>query len=203
MAQLWGKEMKISLVRHGRPIVNLSSRIRSKEFSAWLSAYDEAGIDHSLPPPAALKRLLASCALVLTSPAKRAVESADVLDLRAERKITIDAREAPLPTRIIWPLSHRPTVFTVIARIVWLSGLVRANEDKQEVRRRARDLTLELSALSLHFGHVALIGHGYMNMLLCKNLEASGWCSSGSRANGYWSCLHFEKEQFNQSPPQP
>jgi broad specificity phosphatase PhoE len=191
--------MKISLVRHGRPTANLSSRICAKGFSAWLEAYDEAGIDGSLPPPEALRQSLASCSLLVSSPARRATESANALRLVAERQIMSDAREAPLPTRFIWPFSHRPATFTVIARTLWLFGLARADEDKYAVRLRSRDLTRKLCSLSRDFGHVALVGHGYMNIFLRRNFQADGWRSSGARTNGYWSCCHFEKEEPNQA----
>src|SRR4051812_47880899 len=104
--------MTISLVRHGRPMANLSSRIRASAFSEWLRTYDEAGIDRSLPPPHALKKSLAACTIVVTSPAKRATESADVLNLHAERKVVMDAREVPLPVRLVWPVSHRPATLS-------------------------------------------------------------------------------------------
>ncbi|MEO6992637.1 MAG: hypothetical protein ABI273_03310 [Lacunisphaera sp.] len=186
--------MKISLLRHGRPDADLLSSIRAKDFSTWLLAYDEAGIDRSLPPPDVVRRSLASCTLLLTSPARRAVESADALDLRAGRRIAIDAREAPLPTKIVWPLSHRPAVFTVIARVLWVLGLARAKEDKQAVRLRACSLAGQLAALACESGNVALIGHGYMNIFLRKALEATGWHSLESGNHGYWSISQFEKK---------
>jgi len=187
-------------VRHGRPNARHTCRLRANEFPAWLRAYDEAGIDPLLPPPEALKAALATCKLLLTSPAKRATESADALALRIGRQIAIDAREAPLPTRIIWPIAHRPATFTVIARVLWLLGLARAEEDKHAVRLRARNLTHQLCTLSRDLGHVALIGHGYTNIFLRQNLKSSGWRSLSSRAHGYWSSWHFEKQDSGGRP---
>lgn len=178
------------------PDADLSSSIRARDFPAWLLAYDEAGIDRSLPPPDAVRRALASCRLLLTSPSRRAVESADALDPRAERRIAIDAREAPLPTKIVWPLSHRPAVFTVIARVLWVLELARAKEDRQAVRRRASSLADQLAALACESGHVGLVGHGYMNIYLRKALEATDWHSLESGKHGYWSLSQFGKEKI-------
>jgi hypothetical protein len=136
----------------------------------------------------------------MTSPAKRATESADALDLIAERKIVIDAREVPLPARIVWPVLHRPATFTVVARTLWLLGLAQAEETKQEVRCRADNLARQLCMLSRDFGHIVLVGHGYMNWLLRKNLQEAGWRASGSRMHAYWSCSRFEKETPNKAP---
>ncbi len=158
-----------------------------------------AGIDATLPPPDCLTSSLAACALFVSGPARRAIESAEALGAAAERRVAIDAREAPLPKRIVWPFSHRPATFVVVARILWLLGFVRAEESKQQVGVRARHLASQLSALARDFGHVALVGHGYMNVFLRKQLEAAGWRSSAPRTHGYWSCSHLEKTEPNQS----
>lgn len=194
--------MKISLIRHGRPTARQSSRIRAATFAAWLREYDEAGIDATLPPPDCLTRSLETCALIVTSPAKRAIQSADKLGAAAERRVSAEARETPLPARLVWPFSHRPATFVVIARILWLLGFARAEESKQQVGLRARLLAFQLCALARDFGHVALVGHGYMRVYLRKQLEAAGWRSSDSRAHGYWSCSHFEKEEPNSERPE-
>ena len=185
--------MKISLIRHGRPTARQSSRISAATFAAWLREYDEAGIDATLPPPDRLTRSLATCSLVVTSPLRRAIESADRLGLAAERRVTIEAREVELPPRLKWPVPHRPATFVGLARFLWLLRLARAQEDIQQVGVRARLLALELSALAQDHGHVALVGHGYLNLFLRQQLEAAGWRSSDPRARGYWSCAHFEK----------
>lgn len=185
--------MKISLIRHGRPTARKSSRIGAATFAAWLREYDEAGIDPTLPPPDRLTRSLATCSLLVTSPMRRAIESADLLGVAVERRVAVDAREVPLPGRLIWPLPHRPATFVVAARILWLLGFARAEEDKQQVGSRARRLALQLRALAWDHGHVALVGHGYMNVFLRKQLEAAGWRSPDPRTHGYWSCSHLEK----------
>ena len=191
--------MKISLIRHGRTTARQAPRIRATTFAAWLSEYDQAGIDPTLPPPDSLTRSLATCALLITSPTRRAIESATALGVAAERRVVFEAREAPLPSRIVWPLSHRPRTFVVVARILWLLGLARAEESKKQVVLRAQHLASQLSSLAFDFGHVALVGHGYMNIFLRKQLEGAGWGSSDSRSHSHWSCSHLEKSKPNQS----
>lgn len=178
-------------------------RIRAATFATWLREYDEAGLDATLPPPDGLTRSLATCALFFTSPARRAIESGEVLAASAERRVAVDAREAPLPTRIAWPFSHRPATFVVAARTLWLLGFARAEESKQQVELRARHLVIQLSASARDFGHVALVGHGYMNIFLRKQLEAAGWRSSDSRSHRYWSCSHYEKSEHSHQLLQP
>ena len=186
---------RISLIRHGRPAANLTSRITGHEFEEWLRDYDKAGIDASLPPPSALLQSLSTCALVLTSPAARAVESTAMLGLSIHREVCADAIEAPLPTRISWPLPSRPATLTAVARISWLLGVGRAKESKKDVRYRAQKLAHLLSSRAADCGHVALVTHGYLIRFLRPVLEHSGWRCSAGRSFGYWSCAHFDREQ--------
>ena len=121
--------MRISLVRHGRPAVDLKSRITGRMFEEWLRAYESAGIESSSSPPGELTRSLASCALIITSPATRAIQSAERLPISAVREICADAAEAPLPWRLNCPVPLRPAAFTVLARVLWLLGVARAEEN--------------------------------------------------------------------------
>ncbi len=52
--------MKIALVRHGRPDVDFSNG--SAHHLDWVEAYDLAGIDPELPPPARVREIAAASA---------------------------------------------------------------------------------------------------------------------------------------------
>jgi broad specificity phosphatase PhoE len=188
--------MKISLIRHGRPDADLISRIAGHQFPEWLRRYEEAGVDRLLPPPDELRKSVAQCRVLASSPAARAQGSADLLELLAQRIVFPDASEAPLPTRIICPMPLKPATMTVVARVLWLLGLASASEDKTAVQRRACRLADDLSMLARTRGHVALVGHGYMTRFLTRALKASGWRCTSSAGSGYWSDSHFEPIQL-------
>lgn len=187
--------MKVSLIRHGRPAIDLTTRITGRQFAAWLAAYDQAGLDRSLPPSAALVSSLADCRLLLTSPTRRARESADCLALALQSRLVAtpipDAAEAPLPTSLPWPFSTRSTILVVVARALWLLRLAPAKENKSSVSLRARRLADHLTACSREAGHVALVGHGYMHLFTRRALEKSGWKCLRAQGHGYWSCAQF------------
>lgn len=61
--------MKISLIRHGRPLVDYRARIKGSALGAWLDAYEHAAVDHALPPPERCVALAEECSCVVTSPA--------------------------------------------------------------------------------------------------------------------------------------
>jgi hypothetical protein len=185
--------VKISLVRHGRPLVDIKSRITAGQFAAWLSAYESAAVDPSFAPPTGLIAALRDCALVLTSPAPRATGSAELLKFSAPVQVCAEASEAPLPARLRWPLRMRPASFTALARIWWLLGLVEAHETVREVRRRAARVAHVLAAHALQRGHVALVSHGYFIRFLSAELRSSGWHRSRNQGCGYWSHTQLEK----------
>ncbi len=196
--------MKVSLIRHGRPAADLSTRITGRQFAAWLAAYDQAGLDCSLPPPTTLLSSLTHRPLLLTSPTRRAHESAHFLasaltaslaphpTSAVAPEIALDAVEAPLPASVFWPFPSRPATLTVVARLLWLLRLASTAENKTAVTRRARRLADQLTARSREVGHLALVGHGYLHIFTQRALVDLGWTCFHSDGHGYWSCSQFE-----------
>jgi broad specificity phosphatase PhoE len=185
--------MKVTLIRHGRPAADLSTRITGREFAAWLATYDCAGVDPALPPPGDLVAALADCRLLLTSPTRRARESAQLLATDCSPQVEPAAVEAPLPTSLAWPFPIRPAALTVIARLLWLLRLAPTAEKHTLVRLRAQRLADRLTDRSRAVGPVALVGHGYMHVFTRRSLENSGWKCVHARGHGYWSHAQFER----------
>jgi broad specificity phosphatase PhoE len=186
--------MKISLIRHGRPVIDMRSRIEGRELGRWLNAYDEAAIDPNYPPPEEVRHSIADCRRIVTSPARRAVTSAALLAPTIESQVSADAAEAPLPSRITTIVRMNPRALIVVARILWLAGLASASEGKDEVRARALRLAAELEQLARVHDHVGLVGHGYMIRFLQQPLEKLGWRCIAAREMQYWSRKQFEKK---------
>src|SRR5579884_4059108 len=70
----------IHLVRHGRSAHVQSGWLDRQQFLRWREAYETAGIATDERPPAELKQLAAKCAVIVSSPAARARDSAMLLD---------------------------------------------------------------------------------------------------------------------------
>lgn len=192
--------MKISLVRHGRPRIDLSERIKARDFSAWLVRYDEAALDGSLPPPRELIHAVSDCGCLLHSPTRRAVDSAGLLGLSVEPRVSPDAVEVPLPDRFFCPVALKPATLAVVARVWWTFGLATAAEGKRQAHSRARALAAQLEALAVESGHVVLVGHGYTNYLTYGALVRVGWKRVGPAGRGFWSHTQFTKPSAPQAP---
>jgi broad specificity phosphatase PhoE len=191
--------MRISLIRHGRPAIDYHTRISGVALDSWLHAYERAGMDVSLQPPAALKEALVDCSVIITSGARRAIDSADLLRLSARRLQLDVAHEAPLPRCVVFPVKLKPLTLTVIARSLWLFKLVAASESRAESIARARRFALVLEGYAEESEHVAVVGHGYFHRFTAAALRRAGWSTVRS-GHGYWSLSQFQKKAPNKAP---
>jgi broad specificity phosphatase PhoE len=175
----------IVLIRHGPVAVKASGLLSFQAFAAFISAYEEAGIEACARPPAQLIPILRRVSRIYASDAPRVTETLSRLGVTAD---VVDAsyREAPpraprLPGQ--WP------------EIVWLA-LARARgafdpalaPARADLRRRVRICCDELREAALQ-GDVALIGHGWFNRAVAKDLAAEGWRQTGPGFRRPWGHL--------------
>lgn len=112
--------MKIVLVRHGKPNVDMKTRISPGEMFSWIQNYDDSKVNESCP-----SLLLDSISLddffIVSSSLPRALTSLDILRVKPAM---IDSvfHEAELPvSNISRPkLSLLTNVF--LLRVLWLMG---------------------------------------------------------------------------------
>ena len=104
-----------------------------------------------------------------------------------------EAVEAPLPNSVPWPFPCRPATLTVVARIFWLLRLSDAPENRHATHHRVRQLAAELTTSARAAGSIALVGHGYLHLLVRPVLERAGWRRVHASPRGYWSSSHFEQ----------
>ncbi len=112
--------------------------------------------------------------MIVSSNAPRALTSVQALGLKPA---FVDAlfREAPLPYGH-WKLPRlSPFTWAFILRVLWLCGYSRRVESVGIARMRARTAAQRLSQSLASEGPVLLLGHGFMNRMIARQLEADGW----------------------------
>jgi broad specificity phosphatase PhoE len=183
--------MQIALVRHGRPDVDFSQG--SARHLDWVEAYDLAGIDPALPPPARVRELAEASAYALSSDLFRAVDSLAAL-----------AREDPAPAESLFrevglrglpasPFPLHPRLRAPLARFGWSLGWTLLSEGAPALHRRAGAASKRLSTLAATHGSVLLLGHGYFNTLIAWRLLAAGWRGPVWPTGRYWSVAVYRK----------
>ncbi|HET6437798.1 MAG TPA: histidine phosphatase family protein [Anaeromyxobacter sp.] len=185
--------MEIVLVRHGRVAFDRRARVHQPDLAARLAQFREAGIVQGTIPPPKVRRLAERVAHLTSSDLPRAVESARAL--ARSQPVPADAlfREADVPPDLPLPLPLRFSTWVALGRLAWLLGYTSQCESGRQVRERARRAALRLAQLASQHGSVMLVGHGYFNILLARELRRLGFQGPrlGPRRN--WSAARFCK----------
>jgi broad specificity phosphatase PhoE len=179
--------MEIILIRHGKPLFDERKWLIGSEFSLWVKQYDLSGVQEEDSYPKH------SSQLVVTSDLKRSIDSAQLLN--PNEKVIADPlfREVELPV-MNSDLRLSPRVWTILLRLVWLSGYSRGCESYQEAKRRAAAASAKLVEWALIHDSIMLVGHGFFNMLIAKELLKSGWTGKRKAGSKYWSSTVYTLE---------
>lgn len=181
--------MTIILMRHGRPSLRPMGRIAARDMASWIQEYHRCEIENE-DPPALSVELARQAVHVVTSVAPRAVVSTMALGLTptvAEAQFG----EAELPfADWRWPKLD-PKLWAALFRLLWLFGYSREAEPFPVARARSQSAAERLIGLA-EDGPVLLLGHGVMNRLIAKALEAKGWSSPDKGGHGFWDARVFK-----------
>ncbi|WP_300000998.1 histidine phosphatase family protein [uncultured Cedecea sp.] len=175
--------MELLLLRHGKPEIESVTTIRAAAMNAWIKDYDAAGITDA--PDASV---VAACQkhFVVTSPMPRALESVTALGLKPYMIIAALC-EAPLPAFNLPLLKLTPLTWATLYRLFWMAGVSGDVESFTSVKKRAASVADELANLTEAHGRVLSVGHGFMNMLIARELQKAGWKQQNPRESGYWA----------------
>ena len=185
--------MRIVLARHGRPAWDFRTPVGGHEFGDWRRGEDNAPLESSSAPPAALVELIHQAKCVFTSPLRRSRESAALLAPGAATVVDADFREAELPCEFHAGARLPPEVWGLFARSAWLCGWAAGVETFSAARARAAKAAAVLGARAARDGLVVLVGHGFMNILIARQLRAAGWRGPRLPSQKHWGFAIYER----------
>ncbi|MEO4016319.1 MULTISPECIES: histidine phosphatase family protein [Pseudomonas] len=137
--------------------------------------------------------LAVTAKVIVSSSAPRALTSVRALGLQPTLIDEIFC-EAQLPYGR-WTLPRlSPFTWAFILRILWLCGFSGKVESARKARTRANTAAQRLQSLTSE-GAVLLLGHGFMNRMIAKQLEAAGWTRKKSNGNRYWGATTYRMNQ--------
>ncbi|MBU8917620.1 histidine phosphatase family protein [Bacillus sp. FJAT-29953] len=188
--------MEISLIRHGRSLWTENNPMTCKEFKKWVEQYEGSGVYSENSYPSETLRLMSAANIVITSDLKRSIESASYLNSNIK---TISAplfRETELPSlsKNFGGLKLKPNIWTVFLRCLWFSGYSIECESLSDAKNRAKAASERLIEFAKEKDVVALVGHGFFNMLIAKELLKSGWIGKAKTSSKHW---HSTTYSFN------
>lgn len=184
--------MQITLLRHGKPAVQLSGVTRGKDLAAIAKAYDASGIVDR-PPPETLAELR-HANYVACSDLPRSVESAHALGFAQSHVADSLFRESALPHFDSGSIALSITAWVTVCRLLWLAGFWQNGEAYVVAKCRARQAANRLIELAEAHGNVLLVGHGLINYLIAQQLCANGWHGPAKPGKRFWEYEVYECE---------
>ena len=185
--------MEISLIRHGKSTCSKINRISCKEFGIWVEKYDYSGVFEEDSNPTVTLKKAATANIVLSSELKRSIDSANLLNpnLKAISDPLFRETELPIPLTNLWGIKLNSCIWAVILRCLWFSGYSRGCESLSNAIDRAKKASELLVKYAQEHTSVALVGHGFFNMLIAKELQKTGWKGKRKTSSKHWSCTTY------------
>ena len=182
--------MRITIVRHGRPDFEWERHVKGSEFSSLESAYDSAGIvghpsDESLG-------LVSRHRCIVCSDLPRSIQSAQALGAESIHLSSAVFREMNLPYFDNVPVRMPLKYWVVLLRTLWFFGFSKNAESISNAKARARLATQQLVELAREHQSVLLVGHGFMNHYVARELLANHWVGPRSPGKEYWAFGTYE-----------
>jgi broad specificity phosphatase PhoE len=183
----------IVIVRHGKPALSRKVQLTWRGYRHWWEQYDAGGLAAEQKIPKKVKAYAESADLVISSPLRRAVESAKLASGEDPDIIDLDLVEAPLPSPNLGPLKFNPRIWGAIARVVWFCGWSGGMESHRQARMRANLMSDKLGNYAQDGKLVFVAAHGWYNRMLKGSLKKRGWNCVSQNGDLHWSHRRFER----------
>lgn len=184
--------MKIVLLRHGKPDIPEFGKLRASEILRWIESYNSAGIMKDHQPSREAVEIANNCNAVVCSDLPRSVESAEALRIKGVNHIEPVFREMGLPYAN-WPSPKlSSSVWAALFRILWFLGYSSNAESLRAAKLRASSGANRLKEIAYNNDSVLLVGHGFVNRFIAKELLSNGWQGPANPGKKYWEFGVYE-----------
>ncbi|SFC75773.1 Broad specificity phosphatase PhoE [Bacillus sp. OV322] len=185
--------MEITLIRHGRSLWIENMPMTCIEFKKWVENYDCNGVFEEKSYPSVTLEKIGAANIVISSDLKRTVESAKYL--RPDIPVISDPlfRETTLPIPLIklGGIKLKASIWAVIFRSLWFCGYSRGCESLKEAGMRAEKAADFLIKSAKEHNNAVLVGHGFFNMLVGKELKKRGWNGKKKTNFKHWNSITY------------
>jgi broad specificity phosphatase PhoE len=182
--------VRITILRHGKPDFEWGRNVRGSDFRRLESNYDSAGIVGI--PPEESRNLIKHHEIVVCSDLPRSIQSAQALGANTVHFSSPVFREMNLPYFDRAPFTLPLKLWVVMLRSLWFLGFSKNTESLLKARARARVASNTLVELAAKHESVLLVGHGFLNHYVAKELLALNWVGPRSPGKKYWEFGTYE-----------
>lgn len=185
--------MEITLIRHGKSLWAENKPITCQKFKVWVEKYDCHGVFEEESYPSETLEKIGTANIVFTSDLKRAIESAKFLNpnIQPISDSLFRETELPIPLSKLWGLKLYSSIWTVILRCLWFCGYSNGCESLKDAKRRAEKASKFLAKYANEHKYVVLVGHGFFNMLIGRELKEMGWNGNKKTSSTHWNSTTY------------
>lgn len=176
--------MKITLIRHGKPAFVFKGKVRSGEVYNHLQYFDESGILDE--PTQGASQAVTGCKIIFCSDLARSCESAEKLSGGNVCHSNEVFREVSLPYFNKGSLKLPIKLWLVMLRFMSVFGFSQNGESLTMARRRAKLAASVLIDAAQNHNSVLLVGHGFINSFIAKELLSKNWSGPSKLRSNYW-----------------
>lgn len=178
----------IVIGRHGKPALSRKIFLDAAGYESWWEQYDAGGLAAGQVAPDRLRRVIAGCKHVISSPLRRAMETAASAAPGRELEVNDLFVEAPLPPPLFPSfVRFRPRTWGAVARFSWWLGFHREHESRQEAEARAELAAGHLITAAEQHGSVAVLAHGWFNRMMRPVLLRRGFVCLRNGGDWHWA----------------
>lgn len=187
--------MELSLIRHGKSVVQHNRKLTYAEFIQWLANYDSSGIILDKDIPRNTINKAENAPFLITSKLKRSIESAKYLNPEAVlvRSSLFNEVHFPIQDGIIENLQFSPIAWLAYLSLHLVKDNKYLNRHIEDEKLRAKKASQVLFRLANRYSNLVVVGHGIFNLLLGEEFIQEGWRVTQSPTGSYWSCTTYQK----------
>jgi broad specificity phosphatase PhoE len=182
--------VRITLLRHGKPDFEWRRNVKGSEFRALEREYDSAGVAGN--PPEEILGLAPRHNCIVCSDLPRSIQSAKALGIDSIHHSSAVFREMNLPYFDEVPIKLPLMYWVVLLRSLWFLGFAKNTESFSVAKARAKLAAEKLRELAKEHHSVLLIGHGFLNHYVAKDLISNNWMGPRNPGRAYWEYGTYE-----------
>jgi len=176
--------MKITLLRHGRPEFQLAGNVKARDLGKIVTSYDMSGIVGDAPNDAI--ELTKEHNIIVCSDLHRSRQSTVALGVAEVYLATPLFNETIVPHFTSGSIKLPIGVWILVLRALWYMGYSRNGESLTATKERAKYAAQELIKLAQQFDRVLLVGHGFFNFFIARELLSNSWLGPAQPGRNYW-----------------
>lgn len=188
----WRRNMEIMLIRHGESARTDIPKQSMNDYKNWKIEYDKLGVIEShCKVFKETSSHIARAEQVFTSTLYRSQHSLTLLrpDIIATPNELFN--EVMFRPPNLKGIKINTRLWTFMTGAFWYSGLIKEHETVEQVKHRAITAS-DILVKAAERGIVSLVGHGFINLFIFKELKHRGWEESDKYSSKNWSCSRLE-----------